>query len=786
MVHWSNSDPGAGTSGGVSASHNTLVSYASKLNDAKDWAVDAVNLATDTTWNGEGSGAWRGTLRAMIDGMPDIHDVYTNACTALDTYASTMTSIQSQAAHYKQELKDAAKLLHNIPFIRAPWDVQGIADDTIHKFQAAQKEADAIAGLLALAQQRQAADDTVVAALSKALPASWKSQRQALEAVGITKASQATPAEIAAAMVALAQTLSTVAWSDDDNRLLELMNMYGDDAAVMDEFYQQLGGAGTVDLIDRLGYAAGPGSDPAVLELAQKVRTGLSVASRDWTDEVASQFANDMLNGDAAHTDYMTEQDHTAYVYNRAQAIGYLFSDPDGAPMGRTLTVNMADDVYQWEHVDGHGSLENYKPLTDSTASRLYALENPGDDWSVADGYYGGGGSSDTVTGSGVAGNDASGRILETLGRYPDDALAYLTNADGTPNDEKIQYWFGDRDWSGSDKFEGPSALWLGIQNADGGSFDTTPDPAVREAIAGISSDVMWDLYGNKSFLTENISESASGDLALAIAPNLDTIVDSMLSSGWQDPKGPGVGDGNPFGTIGTVPTPILSDDVLANFLGAIGSHVEGASVLQGTITSYQQYYTDLGAQDPAYAGDALNRMVWLQGALDGSGSAATLDAAVRHDARVDAEIDALIGLVGLIPVPGVSEAVGAGTAVLLDVLKDAAIDGALDLGGEAWKDTLHQVDEVTAKLADQEAADTLAAELKTAHLLQNALGIDVVGPIPGMTSNETAEHYAGRLDDWWVDMADRVQAEHPTDGVVIDQLQRLYLDARDASHERV
>jgi hypothetical protein len=209
----------------------------------------------------------------------------------------------------------------------------------------------------------------------------------------------------------------------------------------------------------------------------------------------------------------------------------------------------------------------------------------------------------------------------------------------------------------------------------------------------------------------------------------------------------------------------------------------EGASVLQGTVTSYQQYYTDLGLQDPAYVGDALNRTVWLQGALDGSGAAGTLDAAVRHDARVDAEIDALIGLVGLIPVPGVSEAVGVGTALLLDVVKDAAIDAALDFGGEVWKDTLHQVDAVTAQLANEQMADTLSAELKTAHLLQNALGIDVVGEIPEMGSGDTAEQYAADLDKWWVEMADRVQEEHPTDGVVIDQLQRMYLDARDARH---
>ena len=213
------------------------------------------------TMCGSAKGARRGaTARAVIvDALPDVKAAYEAAQTAVTNYKSTFDSIRSQWLDERQRLLDAQAVvwsptLYFPPDPRAPIDI-------LLRANAQRIMIEAEGSIMALAQQRQAADEAFVAAMNRALPASWESTRAAYAAIGITSLADLTPNQIAIAMAALARDASLPDNAAARAQLAELLDIYGTDQAIMSTLFQELGGAKTVDLINTLGAAVHPGGD---------------------------------------------------------------------------------------------------------------------------------------------------------------------------------------------------------------------------------------------------------------------------------------------------------------------------------------------------------------------------------------------------------------------------------------------------------------------------------------------------------------------------------------------
>jgi hypothetical protein len=467
-------------------------------------------------------------------------------------------------------------------------------------------------------------------------------------------------------------------------------------------------------------------------------------------------------------------------MYSRAEAIGWLFDDVKTAPRGENITLEMASELTAWEQV--HGNFMSSAPIQTegSSAGRLYGLElHPNE---MNDGYF-------AAQGETIVSNDATGRVLETLGHYPDAAYQFLT--DPGAGDARITQIFKDRDWSGPDGFQGPASLMLGFEQAKGGPLNPDFDTHSSTIIAGIDSKILNDLADNKSFVNTNISEQGSGVLAAALAPNLDLLADHFIKSGFIAGDSQGVFQGHAIGMGSqTLPGPDVSLADFQKILGEIGAHYKGASVLQGSINDYQTLYAKAAAFDPNDASDALKRSIFLQGSLDGSSSAATIAAARVHDKEVDDDIDGLMSIVGLIPVPEIGELAEGGTKVILNLGQDIALDTGKDVGTHFWKESLYQTQQAIAD--SQKAADVnaVSANLSAAHFLTDILGANKVGPIPTMTAGEDPTKYEHVLRDWWSTTSERLQndpeVQKALPGVSIDELGSSYQLGVEAAAEGV
>lgn len=779
MAQWTVADPGAGSMANVSGSASTLSTASSRIEGAHESAQGAQAKVTGA-WTGGAVADWQAKVTKLVNGLSDYQNALTGARRAVDGYKSSVESIQSRADSYHREIQDAKRLVHDIPFMRAPWDVEGMADDVIRKTKSAAKDIDAVQGLVRLSVERQQADDALVRALNRAVPASWSDERKMFDSVGITKASEVNPTSLGAALAKLSDGIdSSVFGKESRQKLNELLDLYGDDESVMKEFLAKLGGAGVADLMNKLGSSVLPGQDNSVtLAIAQKVRSALSIVSKGKDPRFGAAFAKEMFYGPEP---YPSEKaDFNASVQSRVEAIGWLFSDPDHAPMGEAMTVEMAKEVDKWEFVDKKGTLATYGPLETGTAGRLYAVEHTSDKWGLDGGFEG------SAT-DGIASDDAAGRVLETLGHYPDQALAFLSTGNPTTDSARLTYWFQTRDWSGADKFQGPAGLWLGIQQAPGGAYSANYD----NQSALMTSKILWALFDNPTFSTDNTSERASAELATALAPNLDTVSRYFLDGG-SDATKADTKPGNSFGTGIERPVPRLSNEVFARLMGVIGSHEAGSTVLQRTIDMYQNYYRRASEVDPAVFGDGMVRGNWLQGVLDGSGAQAKLTVAIKHDKEVDDEIDFLMDIVGLIPIPGASEVIKGSTTLLdgsgevlnhvLDFAGDQVLDQSKKAGVDLWKGGLHTTESVTAANESQDIPQRVRALMAVVDQVRGVLGDSAVGPIPPARPSEDADAYGNRLLDWWVDRSTYLQKTSPIDNVVLNNLSKEYTDAREAA----
>lgn len=769
MSNWDHLHPENGDMGALDGSTGTLSDSRSGLYNAEVGTQAARQLADYGVWSGTSGAAWRSKTLLVENDLTPPRTSLTNAIRAINAYVQEVGAIKIATAREKEKLRDAQAVVMAFNGINLnPIDN---AYEMVRKANAVREMAEAEIAIVGLGNRRQDADNALTNALRTAVPESWEATRRAFESVGLTSSSDLTPQAIANAMAGLSASIVAGEGGGSTEDLRRLLEIYGNDPEVMSEFFLQLGGANTVALIDELGdsYGYSNGNDLSSLEVAQRLRTGLSLASQGWDEPTATQFADELFNGTPD-----AEMDNGWLEPGRIAAIGYLFGDSANAPMGPTLTSAAAVQVDIWERTKGWEAVAYGLPGTlgdpGMGATSLFGADRP----HGAELFTAPQNSSDPdqFWWSNI---DAAGEIFETLGLYPDDAYEFLDGGSGEPS--RMDYWFGDRDWS-VDGFDGIADLLAGAQQVEGGPYSSPPIDAVAERMAELTSQGIWALAGNDSFLTENLTEDASGALATSIAPYLDGIADYMLRRGPQDPDGYGVFDATQFWSGSEVATPVLSDDVLSLFLAAVGSHDAGAQVVQSTIDGFQEYYIRAGIAHPELLDEGLSRSTWLQGALDGSGITGHIGAAERYDEAVDETIDGFMDVIGALPIPGLSDL--GGVAGVVGGYVQGQVEDALV---QAWKDSLHTTDAVTAQMSDQANALAVNATLNVGYQLQAVLGRDL--EIPVQQPGQDPDAYADEVNAWWTDTSQQLQAENAVPGLDIDELIGMYLDSRDAASYR-
>ncbi|MBT2495362.1 hypothetical protein J7E45_07065 [Microbacterium sp. ISL-59] len=685
MTQWDELHPGRGNTGAV----NDAATRVSNRNTGTETVRTALsNAATGTTeeiWAGDAGAAFRTSLAKPQTLCDELKTEFAAVQTALTSYATEVDRIRvaTTAAHqayatgyatWKAAEQEDSPFLPSTFTPNAPnatlgsnlWVPSGNKPGLYDMRMAAQQ-------LRTLADQRETADSTLTTALQPPASARWDQMQSALSAAGIDDIDDLTFENLGDAFANLADEIAEGDVTDENVQALQdFFSVWGEDTFVMSQFFLEVGGESTVSMIDNLGDAVmTEGFDPAAaLALATMIRGGLSTGSQIWMPSTSSDFADSMLEG-ASST-----------VGGAVAAIGFLFSDEQNNPLGVNLTVAMADEIDRIERDPMSMQNGGWYDTSPNAGGRILAqLE----------------GETTGLDGNRV--DDLAGRVFSTLGTYPDAALDWLTATgddpygDGDLGPGRIEYWYGDRDWSAEgsgDGFEGPGALWAGAQQASGGPADATHtyNPETWDRVAELTTQVVRELTSNESFLPENLTSIGQVRIAEGISVAMPYFSENLSESDPRTASALSIQDAL-IGTSDPRSIPNVTQEQLSQLLGTAtwsdgDSPSAGADVISQSVRQYQDALialADIAPPGSAFAADALERVVELQGWLDGSTEGAALGEAGRHDAAVQEAIDGVSTVVGLIPIPAVGDVLVEGGSVAIDVIQDAVIGGVSDWG---------------------------------------------------------------------------------------------------------
>ncbi|GAB2466557.1 hypothetical protein [Xylanimonas ulmi] len=589
----------------------------------------------ESAWDGDAGSAWRTSLaepRARLDAACAR---LSNLRPALSAYVTGVEGLATRAQPQRDKLDAAEEELRRLywssdyigAWCAADDDARDRIRQELHE-EAVRAQEEAWGALRDLHQERREIDAALCDALRVGEPAGWGDLRTALLHVGVNCVEDLDADGVGAAIFALAATIAAGDGSEQDVRdLTTLFGAWGTDHHVMARVFLQLGGGGTTRLIDELGHGVVEANfAPALaLGLAQAIRSGLGNGSSRWTQSTASRFAMGMVDGGAAPS-----------------ATGFLFGDAAGAPLGATLTVAMADLVDRRERDPnsmGHGM--PWRDTTPMAGGRILAFLEDEE--------------------AGLRVDDLAGRVLQTLGQHPDEALAWLTDTgadpygDGEIGVSRADYWFGERDWSAQttgDGFEGPSALWAGAQQATGSLLDPHGgDPDVRRSVAALSTRVFELLSGNEQLVPDNLSAAGSVALATAIAQQIPQLAEYPMTHNSKE------GGLLEAGILGGPDVWLVNaeQDWVADLYGVAAYDESGHRVLAVATSEYQESVVAYAASpdSPLSGGEAIERVLGTQAALEGAPVGSHLATGAAHDQQLRDTLGDVSSLVGLVPVPG-------------------------------------------------------------------------------------------------------------------------------------
>ncbi|WP_149084356.1 MULTISPECIES: hypothetical protein [Microbacterium] len=699
MAQWDDLHPGRGNTGVVNDAATRVGNRSTGTETVRSALSTAATGTTEEVWAGDAGAAFRTSLTKPQTLCTELTTEFAAVQSALTAYAAEVDRIRAattaahqayasgyatwKAAEQEESLFPLSTYTFNAPNptlqpgLYVPSGTKpGLADMR----QAANQ-------LKALATQRQAADDALIAALAPPSSPRWDAMQSALSFAGIEDIDELTYDNLGDAFANVADEIAEGDITDENLQAMQdFFDVWGDDTFVMSQFFLEVGGENTVSMIDNLGDAVMVDglAGATALALATSIRGGLSTGSQIWMPSTSSDFAESMLTGASSS------------VGGAVAAIGFLFSDEKNHPLGVNLTVAMADEIDRIERDPSSMQYGNWTDFSPNAGGRTLAFlegEQTGLDGNRVD--------------------DLAGRIFSTLGTYPDAALDWLTSTEDDPFGDgdlgtgRVGYWFGERDWSANttgDGFEGPSALWAGAQQAAGGPADAahTYNPETWERVAELTTQVVRELLSNESFLPENLTSIGQVRLAEGISLSMPYFSENLSENDPRTASALSVQDAL-IGTSDPRAIPNLTQTQLSQLLGTAtwsdgDTPSAGAEVIGQSVRQYQDALiglADLAPADSGFATEALARVVELQGLLDGSSAGAALAEATRHDEAVQAAIDGVGTIVGLIPIPAAGELVMEGGSVVIDIAQSAAVGNITDFASgqatAAWGNS-HEV----------------------------------------------------------------------------------------------
>lgn len=639
MTGYTRRYPGAGDMGPLMDLSDQLRARKEISQSTREVLSATVTALGPLTWDGDAARAWRTRATDPAARLRRTVEVIDVVRAAIAAYVVRVAEIRARAAPYQQALEEADALVR-----RLVWDadytgaLQCYGDpatvERARQHLREQADDDATRAWLELERlesERRSADGALCDALAVGEPEGWDSTYRVLRTAGVDTVAELEPERLGAAFAAVAardadQTGTPQSVAD----LQVFFDGWGTSEPVMSAFFATLGGTATVRLVDRLGQAtARPREATAadLLRLAVAVRGGLSRASAGWSAQTASAFADAML------VDIRLAPLSGA----RTATVGFLFADPVGAPQGRELAVALATafDTHDRDPALGRDEfwLDTHLLAGGEMLSALTSRED------------------------GARTQDAAGRILQTLGLYPDAALAWLTDpspdvhGEGRTGEQRVGYWFGTRSWFG-DGFEGVSTLWAGAQRAEGGLLDGGTDVTAMTRIATLSTQVFEKLSTNPAFLPENVTPCGSEALATAVVLQLPQLVEYPMNARLEyDMSEIGI----PRAIWGTEPRPIVQakQDWVADLLGVAAHHPEGSWVLTLGVSDAQQVLAALGSDPTSGLAPeaAIDRIVALRAPLEGAHVGGEQALARREDAAVQHAVGEVVAAVGALPV---------------------------------------------------------------------------------------------------------------------------------------
>ncbi|QDW61699.1 hypothetical protein [Oerskovia sp. KBS0722] len=630
-------------------------------------------------WSGEAANAWQyeaGHARAR---QRELGELARPVRAALDEYADAVVSLRAQVSFQRQAREDAERMRYVVG------GFDGSASPAVEARRAMlaeQAEVDAhVAGaaLRDLAVQRQALDDRLVAALAIPGDSGWAQRKEVLSRAGITRVEALDTAKLVAAYNRFTdQALDGDLKAGDVTYLQDFFTVWGKDPAVMDAYFQSLGGERTRELVNALGTSmtdADQSVTAAALHgLAVAMRQGLATASHSWGEKTADRFAADMFTG------------ATGTIGGGLSVIGWLFHDRASTPMSATFATAMADQIDAVERSPGRpGELGLVDTSVVAGGRSLMWFETSSTDPMPSD--------------------RPAEQVFATLALYPEATLDWFS--DSRPDDVaqadwlgegRVDYWFGKRDWGVSvtgDGFETPAALWTSLQSVEGAPASGTYDAETWTKAEEVSGGIIYGLAGNPRFTTDQLTDDAAIRMVTALAVEIPMLTE------WAIIRGEGAADlGAKTGRdrlpwtdeVRSVLT--ISRKTLADFTGTLGQHEAAGWYLTEAVDYYQQTLISTAASAPgSFIQDGVEvldgdgvfaRVVGLQALVDGATDGVDISSAAAIDARNQKFAEWPVAVLEeIIPIPGTDQILGKSVGWVADLAIEELVSAGVEQGGK-------------------------------------------------------------------------------------------------------
>ncbi|WP_370634323.1 DUF6571 family protein [Demequina sp. TTPB684] len=638
-------------------------------------------------WNSQVADSYRARLTRLGALLGDVAAVTDRWDRSARSYADSLDAMGRTAEGARQDVSSGtamrAGLMHVSPESLPPgyWAQRvSEADDLIAQGHGA---------LYALQQQRSVIDTAFASSLAYvggvAQSVDWAGMVSLYAGAQSVADIRERRAELLAEANRLADAVEGFSSDADDiAALTALLQSMGADPGLAGAFWSGRGGDTVLDLMEAgLRQYGGDGfttafhSDEdreAALAFARAIRESLASGSATWGEAAARNFASQMLTGD----DW---PGGNGFRTNHLAGVGFLFDDADNHPMGPGFTTAMADLFDMRER--GEGVPGEARGSSQLEAGATYGLF---DGIAIVDQLergeaYG----SNVGSGTGTPVRDPMGRVLDTLGHYPDAAWEWLsadggTLANGAPAiaGDKVAYW-SSRDWS-ADGWDGFGSMWEGSMRADGGFMDGPPNSSTWDAQCDVAVRVV-------DGLERGLEPVRPGDLsvggALALGTGLAEIMPLIEPTIWSS----GTIEGNldhgrsVAGMPGDVTVPNFNDDALGEVMGHVGSTVDGFAALRSGVSHTQDlllHDADAGGTYQTWD-SGLKRVTDLEGAFEGALGGADILQGRFDDNVVRQKLAAMDLLWSVAPLPDLGAvgnlAVGQGSSAVAGSFESAVVN---------------------------------------------------------------------------------------------------------------